>query len=69
LEFLSWIIDGVGGWRYLISPSFRKRTHARWKLEGWITASTDILFGGLAVAFTLFLLGLLFYFTLGAIYG
>ena len=66
-ELLSWIIDGLGGWRYLLSPSFRKRTHERWRLEGWATALTDVLFGGLALLFTLFLLGLLIAFMLGAI--
>lgn len=69
LEFLSWIIDGFGGWRYLISPAFRKRTHDRWKREGWTTALIDILLGSLAVVFTLFLLSLLILLLAGKIPG
>jgi len=65
LEFLSWVIDGLGGWRYLLSRSFRQRTHERWRREGWASALAGFLFGGLALVFTLFLLGLLVFFLLG----
>jgi len=69
LEFLSWLIDGLGGWRYLLSRSFRQRTHERWRLEGWTSALAGILFGGLALVFTLLLLGLLAFFLLGLLLG
>jgi hypothetical protein len=69
LEFLSWIIDGLAGWRYLISPSFRKQTHERWRREGRATVLLDILLGSLAVIFTLFILGLLILIALGRIPG
>lgn len=59
LELVDWIIDGIAGWRYLLSPSFRRRTHERWKTEGWSTALIEILFGALAVIFTLLLLSVL----------
>ncbi len=65
LELLSWIIDGLAGWRYLLSPSFRRRTHERWRVKGWTTAFTEILFGGLAMTFTLFLLWVLVVFLKG----
>lgn len=64
-EIFDWIGDAFAGWRYLVSRSFRQRTHTRWKTEGWATVIIEILFGGLAVLLTLFLLGLLisFFFT------
>ncbi len=58
-ELFDWIGDTLAGWRYLLSRSFRQRTHARWKTEGWATAIIEILFGGFGVLVTLLLLGLL----------
>ena len=58
-DFLDWIIDGLAGWGYLLSPSFRQRTHERWRDAGWFSALTDILFGALALIFTLFLVVLI----------
>ncbi|HEU4507783.1 MAG TPA: hypothetical protein VFR78_06070 [Pyrinomonadaceae bacterium] len=51
-EIFDWIIDGFAGWRYVFSRSFRKRTHARWRVEGWGTAFVEILFGGIGVLLT-----------------
>ena len=58
LEIFEWIGNAFAGWRYLFSPSFRRRTHARWKAEGRGTAFVEILFGAMAMLFTLFLLWL-----------
>lgn len=55
LEIFGWLIDGLAGWRYLFSASFRQRTHKRWKAEGWERAVIEIFFGGLAVFLTLLL--------------
>jgi hypothetical protein len=59
LEIFDWVVDALAGRRYLLSPSFRQRTHKRWKVEGWGKASIEILFGGLGVLLTLLLLWLL----------
>ena len=56
-EIFAWILDALVGWRYLLSSSFRKQTHQRWRVEGKAKAAIDIFFGGLSVAFTLLLLG------------
>jgi len=58
-EALDFIIDALAGWRYLFSPSFRQRTHHRWSVEGRGKAIIEILFGALAVFFTLLLLWVL----------
>jgi hypothetical protein len=52
---IEFIIDGLGGWRYLISANFRKRTHERWKAKGRAWASLEIALGSIGVIFTLFL--------------
>lgn len=64
-ELLNWIVDALAGWRYLISPSFRKRTHDRWRRDGWATALIEILFGSLALIFTAVLICLLILFLFG----
>lgn len=58
LEIYDWIDNAFAGWSYLFSPSFRKRTHARWKAEGRGKAVVEILFGTLGVLFTIFLVWL-----------
>ena len=68
-ELLNWIVDGLAGWRYLVSPSFRKRTHDRWRRDGRGTALIEIFFGSLAVILTLVLFGLLILFLVGRIPG
>ena len=56
LEIFDLIANAFAGWRYLFSPSFRRRTHARWKAEGRSTAFFDILFGTAGMLFTIFIL-------------
>lgn len=58
LEIFEWMANAFAGWRYIFSPSFRQRTHARWKVEGRGTAVLEILFGAAGMLFTLFLLWL-----------
>ena len=54
LEIFEWIGNAFAGWRYLFSPSFRRRTHARWKAEGRSKAFFDIIFGTFGMLFTIF---------------
>ena len=58
-ELFDWIVNAFAGWRYVFSPSFRQRTHTRWKAQGWGTAAIEILVGALGVLLTLFLLWVL----------
>ena len=55
LEIGDWIISGVAGWRYFLSPSFRQRTHTRWKAESRGTIVIEAL---VAVAGMLITIGL-----------
>lgn len=56
LEIFDWMAQAFAGWRYLLSPSYRDRTHKRWKAEGRGKATLEIFFGALAVLLTLGLL-------------
>lgn len=55
LEILDWVEDAFAGWRYLISSSFRQRTHKRWKVDGRGKVFIEVLFGGLGVIVSLLL--------------
>lgn len=65
LDMVHWIEDAFAGWRYLLSASFRRRTHKRWKSEGRGTALIEILFGAIGVLASLFLVWLLIDFARG----
>ena len=55
-ELLDWLLGAVAGWRYVFSPSYRRRTHARWRDEAWIYIAFDVICAAVACAFSLFLL-------------
>jgi hypothetical protein len=35
--------EGMAGWRYLLSSSFRHRTHARWREQSRLIVAFDII--------------------------
>jgi hypothetical protein len=51
MELVDLLIDSVAGWRYLLSRTFRYKTHARWKTEGKVKMFGDIAFGAAPVLF------------------
>ncbi len=59
LEIFGWIGDAFNGWRYVFSPTFRQRTHKRWKAEGRGKAFIEILFGALGMVVTVLLVWLM----------
>jgi len=59
LEIFDWLGNAFASWRYLLSSSFRQRTHKRWKVEGRGKAFIEILFGGFGMLLTVLLLWLL----------
>jgi len=46
-EILEWMLVAVAGWRYLLSPKYRKAKHEDWKHEKAVYIVWDV-FGGLA---------------------
>jgi hypothetical protein len=58
-ELLYWLRGLIAGWRYLFSPSYRARTHARWKRRSPVYAVVETICAALACAAWLVLLYLL----------
>jgi hypothetical protein len=52
LEFIDWIRAGFAGWRYLVSASFRRETHTRWKQTSTVRVLWDVVCGIAGIAFT-----------------
>lgn len=54
-ELFDWFISGGAGWRYLLSSSYRRKVHQRWRRQSRLTVANAIFWGILAFLFTLFL--------------
>jgi uncharacterized membrane protein len=65
LNFLDLVASAVAGWRYLLSPSYRARTNARWRHSTRLRIIADITGSVLCMAVSLFLLGLLVCYVFG----
>lgn len=50
----------IGGWRYLLSRSFRLKKHREWREQTWIEVLFEVAFGIAGVVISIGLLGLLF---------
>jgi hypothetical protein len=63
IEAIDSIVSGILGWRYIFSSSYRKQTHSRWRwrAQGRLTKTMDIVESIIGVSFTLFLVGLIVY--------
>jgi hypothetical protein len=59
LEFIEWFVGAFAGWRFIFSPSFRRKTRARWKQATRLRVVTDIFCGIAGIAFTAFLIYLI----------
>ncbi|UUZ47392.1 hypothetical protein LP420_29400 [Massilia sp. B-10] len=47
VDFVGHCIEGLAGWRYVLSPSFRRRTHMRWQSQSKRETGVEMLtFGG-----------------------
>ena len=53
LELLDWSVVALAGWRYLLSPAYRRRVHKEWRDEAWYYIAWDVLCGIAGIAFTL----------------
>jgi len=54
-EVIDWLIHGGAGWRYLLSKSYRRKVHQRWRQQSRLNVAGEIFWGILAFLFTLFL--------------
>jgi uncharacterized membrane protein len=61
IEAIDSIVDGVLGWRYIFSSSYRRETHSRWRIQGRLAAAMDILGSVIGLVFTLLIIGVIVY--------
>jgi hypothetical protein len=51
-EIVEWFIAAFAGWRYLLSPSYRKRKHGDWRNESALYVVWDVCCGLAGIAFS-----------------
>lgn len=51
VDFIGNTVEGMAVWRYLISPSFRRRTHARWRLQSRLETGLEIFYYAISFFF------------------
>lgn len=44
VDFIGHSVEGMAVWRYLFSPSYRRRTHARWRLQSRLETGLEIFY-------------------------
>jgi hypothetical protein len=57
IDFLGPCAEGMTVWRYLCSPSYRRRTHARWRSQSRLETGLEIFFYGISFLFVTAILG------------
>ncbi len=48
----------IGGWRYLVSSSYRQKKHREWREQSWVGMPFDVAFGLFGIILSLGLLGI-----------
>jgi hypothetical protein len=51
VDFVGYIVEGLFGWRYLLSPSYRTKVRARWKHQPRIVVLCDVVGLGASALF------------------
>jgi hypothetical protein len=52
LDSLGFLAYAFSGWRFILSPSYRKRTRARWSQQRQMETMQEIVGGLIGMAFT-----------------
>jgi hypothetical protein len=48
IDLLGHAAEGMAVWRYLLSPSYRCRTHLRWRSQSRLETGLEVFFCGLS---------------------
>lgn len=59
-ETIEWILAALAGWRYLLSPKYRKAKHNDWKNEKVIYIVWDFCCGLAGIAFSILVIYLIY---------
>lgn len=57
IDFVGYSIEGLAGWRYLLSPSYRRRVHERWRNQSRIETAGEIFTFALSFILVSFIIG------------
>jgi len=62
IDFVGYSIEGLAGWRYLLSPTYRRRVHERWSNQSKLETVVEVIaVGGSFILVTLMLGGLVWW--------
>jgi hypothetical protein len=51
IDFIGHSVEGLTVWRYLLSPSYRRRTHLRWRSQSKLETGLEIFYYGISFLF------------------
>jgi hypothetical protein len=57
IDFIGYSIEGLAGWRYLLSPSYRRRVHVRWRNQSKLETAGEIFTFAMSFIFVSFIIG------------
>ena len=57
IDIVGHSIEGLAGWRYLLSGSYRRRTHLRWQSQSTLETGLEILTIGGSFIFVTVVIG------------
>ncbi|MFN7944029.1 MAG: hypothetical protein U0Z53_01535 [Blastocatellia bacterium] len=58
-ELFDWLINGLAGWRYLFSRSYRQQLHQQWSRQSRWRVVGDVTWKSITFLFTLFLISII----------
>jgi hypothetical protein len=64
-DFIHFLGNAFAGWRYVFSPSYRRRIHARWESQSQLQIAQDVTSAIVGCLFLLLLLCLMVSFFAG----
>ena len=57
IDIVGHSIEGMAGWRYLLSGSYRRRTHLRWQSQSKLETGLEVFSIGISFIFVTMILG------------
>jgi hypothetical protein len=64
IEMIGYSIEGFAGWRYLLSPGYRRRVHERWRQQSRLETAFEIFVALISFAFITLVFGALIWWLL-----
>jgi len=53
-ELADWLVAAIAPWRYILSPTYRRRVHEGWRFESRLYVAWDVICGAAGIAFVYF---------------